>query len=96
MIQFRFLGGATILSIATAVGNSWVRDVLSDVVTAEALQGIFRSAATIGDLAPDTEYLVRGHFVQSFNLQMRILLGVAVAAVFSTLLMWQRPQVKVP
>ena len=96
MIQFRFLGGATILSIATAVGNSWVRHVVSDLLTTEELQGIFRSAATIGDLAAETEYVVRGHFVQSFNLQMRILLGVAVAAVFSSLLMWQKPQVKVP
>ncbi|KAH8783249.1 putative multidrug resistance protein fnx1, partial [Diaporthe sp. PMI_573] len=96
VIQFRFLGGATILSIATAVGNSWVRHVVSDLLTTEELQGIFRSAATIGDLAAETEYVVRGHFVQSFNLQMRILLGVAVAAVFSSLLMWQKPQVKVP
>lgn len=96
VIQFRFLGGATILSIATAVGNSWVRHVLSEVLTTEALQGIFRSAATIGELPSNTEYVVRGHFVQSFNLQMRILLGVAVAAVFSSLLMWQKPQIKVP
>lgn len=96
MIQFRFLGGATILSIATAVGNSWIRDNLSSVLSPDTLERLFRSAETIGILPEDVRDEVQGYFVLSFNLQMRILIGVAVAAVFSSLMMWQKPQIRIP
>ncbi|KAF3761008.1 hypothetical protein M406DRAFT_334625 [Cryphonectria parasitica EP155] len=91
--QFRFLGGAAILSITTAVGNTWIRNVLSNILNAEQLVELFRSTVTINTLSHDVQNDVRGHFVQSLNLQIWILLGVAVAAVFSTLMMWQRPQI---
>jgi MFS family permease len=96
VVQFRFLGGAVIVSIATAVGNSWVRRVLSDVLSSEQLVALFKSTESIHSLEPGLESQVRGRFVQSFNLQMRIVLGVAVAALLSTLMMWRRPQVRVP
>lgn len=96
VVQFRFLGGAVILSTATAVGNGWIRGTLSEVLSPEQLRALFRSTDTINMLAGDVQDNVRGHFVQSFNLQMRIVLGVAVAAVLSSLMMWQKPQVRVP
>lgn len=95
-MQFRFLGGAVILSTATAVGNTWIRSSLSNYLTPEQLLELFRSTETINMLELDLQDVVRGHFVQSFNMQMRIVLGVAVAAVLSSLMMWQKPQIRVP
>ncbi|CAG9989326.1 unnamed protein product [Clonostachys byssicola] len=53
VVQFRFLGGAVILSIATAVGNTWIRNSLSDVLSAEQLKALFRSTQSINRLPDD-------------------------------------------
>ncbi|KAK4200774.1 multidrug resistance protein 3 [Triangularia verruculosa] len=94
-VQLRFLGSATVISIVTAVGNSWLKDSLSESLRADQIQAIFRSSTTIVDLPEHLETLVRTRFVETFNLQMRIVVGFAVAGVFTVLLMWQKPQVKV-
>ncbi|KAK4248390.1 multidrug resistance protein 3 [Corynascus novoguineensis] len=96
-VQLRFLGSATVISIVTAVGNTWLRDELSGTLTPEQIQAIFRSSDAIRALpTEELERMVRGRFVESFNLQMHIVLGFAVAGVFTVLLMWQRNQVRVP
>lgn len=92
-MQFRFLGGATALSIATAVGNKWLRDELSSLVSVEQLSFIFRDLASIDSLPPSSQEIVRRLFVESFNLQMRILIGFAAAQFPVTLMMWERQPV---
>lgn len=95
-VQLRFLGSATVISIVTAVGNTWLRDVLSDSLSLEQIQAIFRSSEHIESLpSPEVIAMVRGRFVESFNLQMRIVLGFAIAGAFVALLMWQRNQIKI-
>ncbi|KAI0376975.1 putative multidrug resistance protein fnx1 [Hypomontagnella monticulosa] len=94
--QFRFLGSAAVISLITAVGNSWTREALSNSLTAAQLQSLFRSTAIIGTLPTDLQTTVRQTFVESFNLQMRIVLGFAVFSVFTVLLMWKKAQIKVP
>ncbi|KAI1772029.1 major facilitator superfamily domain-containing protein [Hypoxylon cercidicola] len=94
--QFRFLGSAIVVSIITAVGNSWVKDALSGQLTSTELESIFRSTDAINTLPGTLATLVRGTFVQSFNLQMRIVLGFSVAGIFTWLMMWQRTQIRVP
>ncbi|KAK3302903.1 major facilitator superfamily domain-containing protein [Chaetomium strumarium] len=96
-VQLRFLGSATVVSIVTAVGNTWLRNELSGTLSPEQIQAIFRSSDAIRMLpTAELERLVRGRFVESFNLQMHIVLGFAVAGVITALLMWQRNQVRVP
>ncbi|KAI0904704.1 putative multidrug resistance protein fnx1 [Ustulina deusta] len=93
--QFRVLGGALTLSIVTAVGNNWVKYQLLGTLAEKDIMAIFRSTDAIDLFPGDVESVIRGTFAQSFNLQMRILLGIAVASVFSTLLMWQRNQIRI-
>ncbi|KAI1260126.1 drug resistance transporter [Xylariaceae sp. FL1019] len=93
--QFRFLGSAIVVSLTTAVGNGWIRDTLSDTLTPAQIQGIFRSTATINDLPADLERQVRRDFVTSFNLEMHIVLGFAVASLFSIALLWRKNQIRV-
>lgn len=96
-VQLRFLGSAIAISIVTAVDSTWLRNVLLGHLTPEQIQAIFRSSEEIGTLPnPEIVAMVRGRFVESFNLQMRIVLGFAVAGVLTALMMWQRNQVRVP
>lgn len=94
-VQFRFLGGAVAVSIATAVGNSWIKDRLLGSVTLPQILAIFRSTNAINTLPASLQTVVREHFAESFNLQMRIVLGFTVASVITTLLIWQKVQIRV-
>lgn len=94
-VQFRFLGGNIVVSIVTAVGNSWMKNALSGKMTWEQISAIFRSTEVIETLPPSLSTPVREDFVGSFNLQMEIVLGFTVAGILTTLLMWQRPQLQV-
>jgi hypothetical protein len=85
-----------ILSIATAVGNNWVKAQLSGFLTEADLRAIFASTGVIDTLPKNLEILTRETFAQSFSLQMRILLGIAVASIFTTMLMWQKVQIRIP
>lgn len=89
----RFTGGAVVISIITAVGNSWLKSTLSGLLTPEQLEDLLRSTRFIETFPPSLQSVVRGKFVDMFNLQMHIVLGFAVAAVFTTLLMWQKIQI---
>ena len=95
-IQFRFLGSAVAISVITAVGNSRVKDSLNGVLTPVQLQNLFGSLETIRELPANLQTLVRGDFLLAFNLEMKIVLGFAVASVFTGLLMWERKQIRVP
>lgn len=89
----RFTGGAVVISIITAVGNSWLKNTLSELLTSEQLGAVLRSTDFIKTFPLDLQSVVRGAFVDMFNLQMHIVLGFAVAAVFTTFIMWQKVQI---
>ncbi|KAJ3574510.1 hypothetical protein NPX13_g4335 [Xylaria arbuscula] len=85
--QFRFLGSAIVVSIATAVGNSLVKARLTGTLTSRQIEDIFRSSVTINGLSPELEQLVRREFDRSFNVQFRIILGFYVASLISIMLL---------
>lgn len=96
VVQFRFLGGAVGVSVTTAVANSWIKTASLSLLPLHEVEAMFESVATIKKLPDALEYEIRGLFVKGFNTQMLILLGFAVGAVLCSLLMWQKPQIKVP
>ncbi|KAI0156816.1 drug resistance transporter [Xylariaceae sp. FL1272] len=91
--QFRFLGSSVVISISTAVGNSIVKGRLSGVLTNEQIQGIFVSSANINLLPPEQQKTVRRQFVDSFNVEFRIVLGFAVASLLTIALLWKKKQI---
>ncbi|KAI1807116.1 putative multidrug resistance protein fnx1 [Daldinia bambusicola] len=93
--QFRFLGSAFVVSTTTAVGNGWVRDQLSSLLTSSQLDRIFQSTASIYNLPEQLQPVVRSTFVRGFNLEMHITLGFAVASVLSIALMWRRNPIRI-
>ncbi|EEA26380.1 hypothetical protein TMatcc_005354 [Talaromyces marneffei ATCC 18224] len=94
-VQFRFLGGALVVSLVTAVGNSWVRNELSGSLSPEQIFSIFRSTDVIDTLPVSLQAMVRHEFAESFSLQMRIVIGFAATGILTTLLMWQKSQIHV-
>ncbi|KAI0106918.1 putative multidrug resistance protein fnx1 [Daldinia grandis] len=93
--QFRFLGGAFVVPITTAVGNGWVKDQLSSLLTPSQIDRIFQSTATIYELPKQLQPNIRSTFVRGFNLEMHIVLGFAAASVLSIALMWRRNPIRV-
>ncbi|PVH96850.1 drug resistance transporter [Periconia macrospinosa] len=94
IVQFRFLGGATALAIVTAVSNTWLRRNLALLLDPPQVMMIFRATDFIDDLPLDVQPVIRGLFVKSFNLQMRILIGFAAAQFPFSLLLWKKEQIK--
>lgn len=96
--QFRFLGSAVAISIVTAVGNNWVKDrILSEALLSPLqLESLFQSTQIINTFPSSVQIAVRSLFIRAFDLEMKIVLGFAVASVFASLLMWQRVQITVP
>ncbi|RWA10729.1 hypothetical protein EKO27_g4367 [Xylaria grammica] len=93
--QFRFLGSAVVVSITTAVGNSLVKAKLTGILTPLQIQEVFRSSASINELSPELEEMVRTDFISSFDVQFRIVLGFAVASIISIVLLWKKKQILV-
>jgi hypothetical protein len=93
IVQFRFLGGATALAITTAVTNTWLKDTLPNVLLPQQVAMVLRTTETINSLPVGVQHIVRGMFVKTFNLQMRILIGFATAEFLFSLLMWKKDQI---
>lgn len=83
------------VSIVTAVGNSWIKNSLLGSLNPQEMMSIFRSTDFIKTLPGNLQAAVREDFAESFNLQMRVVLGFAVAGTLTTLLMWQKAQIRV-
>ena len=84
-----------VVSLVTAVGNSWVKNELSGILSSEQIFSIFKSTEVISTLSASLRTMVRHEFAESFNLQMRIVLGFAAGGILTTLLMWRKSQIKV-
>lgn len=84
-----------VVSLVTAVGNSWFKNELSDSLSSQQIFSIFKSTEVINTLPASLQTMVRHDFAESFNLQMRIVLGFAAGGILTTLLMWQKVQINV-
>jgi MFS family permease len=98
MSQARFLGGAVVVAIITAVGNTYASEHLMEegTLSPEQVESLFLSTAVISTLPEEIQTTVRNIFVAAFNIETRIMLGFAVVSVLSCALMWQRPNIRVP
>lgn len=68
---------------------------MSSTLTVDQMTSIFRRPDAVKALPDHLQGSVRAMFVKSFNLQMRILIGFAVAQVPVTFLTWRREQIRI-
>ncbi|KAL1970237.1 hypothetical protein VTN77DRAFT_5397 [Rasamsonia byssochlamydoides] len=90
IIQFRFLGGAIGLSIASNVLNGMLKSHLRDVLSPEQLQMLLQDTAIIRTLSIQQQQAILAVFAQSYTIQFRIMIGFAAAQFPAAALLWRR------
>lgn len=93
--QFRVMGGVIGLAIVTAALNGVVRARLRHVLPQAQVEELLRSAAAIASTSGSERDRIRIAFAEGYNLQMKILAGLAAAQIPSSLVMWQKKQILV-
>ncbi|KAF2230324.1 MFS general substrate transporter [Viridothelium virens] len=93
--QFRVMGGAIGLAIVTSVFNSFLRRKLGEFLTQDQIRSLLESADVLQTFPRETQTLTRAVIASGYNLQMKILAGLAGAQLLCTALMWQGKQIRV-
>lgn len=93
--QFRIMGGAIGIAIATTLLNGLLRSRLSDFLSQPQVDILLLSAKSVSSFPPTTQLMIRKAFAEGFNLQMKVLAGFAAAQIPSSFLMWQKKQITV-
>lgn len=93
--QFRLIGSAVTLSIINTVRDSYLRSSLKNLLTPYQIRSIleYAPAARAIDLAIRESVLVK--VAEGYNLQTKVLAGIAGMQLLAALLMWQKKQIKV-
>lgn len=87
------MGGALGLAITTSVLNSYVSSHLSHFLTPAQVNSLLQISAALADLKPELQLLVKSVFAEGYNIQMKILCGLAAAQIPGSLIMWQKEQI---
>lgn len=93
--QFRVMGGVIGLAIVTAVFNSLVKSKLGRFMSPDQINDLLKATGSITSLSAELQEMVRGIFADGYDLQMKILAGFAAAQIPSSILMWQKKQIRV-
>ena len=94
--QFRVMGGVIGLAIVTAALNSSVRSKLAVFLSPAQIDELLRSAGSVSaSFSGAMSAEIRAVFAEGYNLQMKILAGLAAAQIPSSLVMWQKKQIVV-
>ncbi|KAF2184758.1 MFS general substrate transporter [Zopfia rhizophila CBS 207.26] len=93
--QFRILGGIIGIAIVTSVSTPYLRDHLQSILPQGLVQLLLSKTEAMGKLPSDVWEKVRAIFGEAYNLQMKVMIGFAVAQLPATALMWTN-QVALP
>jgi len=86
--QFRILGGLVGIAIVVSVSTPFIRSRLMDIVEPETAYMLLARTEIVKTLTPEVAADVRSLFGKGYNLQVRILIGFAVAKLPATAMMW--------
>lgn len=92
--QFRLLGGVVGISIVNSVFVRWIRQPLLLVLSPLQASTLLQKTETISTFPESTQAAVRLIFAEGYNLQLKILIGFAVAQVLVTAAMWKKKQIE--
>lgn len=94
-MEFRILGGALGLAIASATMENYLRQQLPALVAPEQLQLILKNTAVIKTLPTDVRDAVLEVFADGYTLQMKVTAGISALQVLAVGMIWKNPQVSV-
>ena len=95
LLQSRMFGGALGLAVASNVLNNHLRSSLTGIISAETLDALLQSTASIQLLPPEMQRQVLAAFSDGYNLQMKIMTGFAGAQLLTVGLLWRKNQISV-
>lgn len=87
VVQFRFLGGAIGLAIASNILNGNLSNHLQGVFSSHDLHLFLENVKTIKYLSPYLQEKIKGTFVESYSTQLRVMIGFAAVQLPATLLL---------
>ncbi|KAJ5218170.1 uncharacterized protein N7498_000269 [Penicillium cinerascens] len=90
VVQFRFLGGALGLAIASNILNGRLVHHLQGILTPHQLHLFLENVKAINHLSPHLQEEVKRVFADSFTTQLRVMIGFAAASVPAALLLLKR------
>ncbi|KAK3197256.1 hypothetical protein GRF29_1536g1100656 [Pseudopithomyces chartarum] len=93
--QFRMMGGAITLAIINTVRNNFLKSSLKEVLKPEQISALLEFSHPSSNLDPATQQVVGRKLAEGYNLQTKILAGMAGVQLLSCFLMWQKKQIKV-
>ena len=76
------------IAIVVSLSTPFIRTKLTDIVSPEIATLLLEKTETIATLNPEDATAIKSLFGKSYNLQVRILIGFAVAKLPVTALMW--------
>ena len=89
------MGAAIGLAVVTSVLDGFVRSRLSMFLSAGQVGALLQTSVVVNTFSSEQQEKIRAIFGQGYNIQMRILIGLAAAQLPSSLLMWQKKQIVV-
>ncbi|KAI4684549.1 uncharacterized protein J4E84_006539 [Alternaria hordeiaustralica] len=92
--QFRTLGGLVGIAIVTSISTPYIRSHLTDILPLELAESLLEKTELVQTLSPETLEHVRQVFGEAYNLQVKVLIGFAVAKVPVTGMMWTNLRVE--
>ncbi|CBF75171.1 hypothetical protein AN3884.2 [Aspergillus nidulans FGSC A4] len=91
MLQFRVLGGAVGLSVATNLLNNAVQDRLQGQIGPDVLHRIMEDISSMVSLPDSTQMSIRDAFADGYQRQLLMVLGFCAAEILALGMMWERP-----
>ena len=93
--QFRILGGALGVSIATNLLNGPIES-LAGLLPTETIDKLLQSISAARLLSPSDQALYQAAYLDGYQKQFALVLGFAVAEVLALALMWEWPPRRLP
>lgn len=87
VIQFRFLGGAISLAIASNILNGNLAHRLQGILSSHELHIFLENVKSIEYLSPDLQEEVKNIFASSYSAQLKVMIGFAAAQLLAILLL---------
>lgn len=91
--QYRILGSAIGLAIVTAAFNGLVRDHLDGFLPSSEVDNLLTSPGNISAYSDAMQGTIRDAFGDGYNLQLKILAGLAALQIPAALMIWKRNQI---
>jgi len=89
------MGGAIGLSIINTAMYGYIKPRLQSTLSNSELDAVLKSAQALATLSPDHLEAAKQVLLEGYNLQMKIMAGLAGMQILGSALMWQRKQIKV-